>query len=80
MGGLMSDTFVFRAADNGDHVVVDAEPWDTLRLEGFGYSSASDVALHLRTDGADVRFQDEGVTIRFLDIERDALLTLEFEF
>lgn len=76
----MSDTFVFHAADNGDHVVVDAEPWDTLRLEGFGYSSASDVALHLWTDGADVRFQDEGVAIRFLDIERDALLALEFEF
>lgn len=80
MGGLLSDTFVFRAADNGDHVVVDVEPWDTLRMEGFGYGSAQDVARYLSVDGGDVVFADEGVSVRFLDADVASLLDMEFEF
>ena len=80
MGGLLSDTFVFRAADNGSHVVVDVEPWDTLRMEGFGYDAAVDVARYLNADGTDVVFSDEGVTIRFLETDVAAVLDMEFEF
>lgn len=77
---MFGDTFVFRAADNGDHVVVDAEPWDTLRFVGFGYDAVADVARHLHIDGNDVTFLDDGGTIRFLDIDQTDLLAMEFEF
>ena len=80
MGGMMSDTFVFRAADDGRHVVVDPEPWDILRLEGFGYDSAADVAPHLQADGEDTMFSDAGVTIRFIDTGMQDVLDLVFEF
>jgi uncharacterized protein DUF4214 len=80
MGGILSDTFVFRAADEGAHVVVDAEPWDSLRFEGFGYNTISEVTPHLETDDADVVFSDAEVTIRFFDTALAELLDLEFQF
>lgn len=80
MGGPLSDTFVFRAADNGRHVVVDAEPWDRLVFEGFGYGAPADVAAHLRAAGADTIFADQGVTIQFLDSSPVEILALGFDF
>ncbi|MCJ7874805.1 DUF4214 domain-containing protein [Phaeobacter sp. J2-8] len=80
VGGVLSDTFVFRASENGQHVVVDLEPWDILRMEGFGYDDAADMAEHLRTDGGDVVFTDSGVEIRFLDVTIHEVRELEFEF
>lgn len=79
MGGLLADTFVFRAGDNGNHTVVDAEPWDTLRMEGFGYRTAADLALHLVGDGDDVLFTGAGVNIRFLDTDITTILGLGLE-
>jgi Ca2+-binding RTX toxin-like protein len=78
MGGILSDTFVFRAVDEGAHVVVDAESWDSLRFEGFGYNEVAEVVPYLQSDGADVVFSDAAVTIRFLDTVLADLLDLEF--
>ncbi|MEO1554794.1 MAG: DUF4214 domain-containing protein [Pseudomonadota bacterium] len=80
MGGVLSDTFVFRAADNSQHVVVDLEPWDVLRLQGFGYDDPGDVARHLRAEERDVIFVDDGVTIEFLNTTVSQILDMTFEF
>ena len=80
MGGMLSDTFVFRAADKGRHTVVDAEPWDVLSLHGFGYASVTDVAAHLRVDGTDVIFADEGVSINFLNTTLPQVIDMGFAF
>lgn len=66
-GGMMSDTFVFRADVPSRNTVADFEPWDRLALDGFGYGSAAAARAHMRQDGADLLFEDQGVTIRFLE-------------
>ena len=80
MGGMLSDTFVFRASDNGHHVVVDAEPWDVLQFQGFGYDAVDDVARRLGADGGDVTFSDAGVSIEFLNTTVAQVLDMTFEF
>lgn len=80
MGGAMSDVFVFRAHEGGRHVVVDAEPWDVLRLEGFGYGAAPDLAPHLRPAGADSILSHGDVTIEFLDMTPQDVLSLQMYF
>lgn len=66
MGGLLSDTFIFRQSAGGDHVVVDLEPWDRLEFLGFGYDHLADLTEHLGLDGRDTVFTDQDVSIRFM--------------
>jgi hypothetical protein len=80
MGGMMSDTFVFRASQNGQNVVVDLEPWDVLHFGGFRYESISDVADYLTADRGNVIFNDDGVIIKFLDVTMTNVLDVDFEF
>ena len=66
MGGMLSDTFVFRAAENGSHTIVDMEPWDVLRFQGFGYEDMLDVTAHLSEQESKLFFEDQGVSIVML--------------
>ncbi|OOY27724.1 hypothetical protein BMI90_10960 [Thioclava sp. L04-15] len=68
-GGIMADQFVFRAGEDGHHVVLDLEPWDKLSFEGFNYTSAADVRTHMSEQGDDLLFSDLGVTIEFVDVD-----------
>lgn len=65
-GGLLSDTFLFRAGAASDNRVADFEPWDRLSFQGFGYASAAEVRHHMQQDGTDLVFADQGVTARFV--------------
>ncbi len=80
MGGLWSDTFVFRGTTGGNHVVVDPEPWDRLVFEGFGYDHPDDLAQHLSQEGADTLFVDQDMTVRFLDSAVSDIFALEISF
>jgi hypothetical protein len=65
-GGLMSDVFVFQPNGVSQTQIADFEPWDRLDLSGFGYTSADDARVHLRQQGSDIIFEDQGVTVRLL--------------
>ncbi|SFB04229.1 Hemolysin-type calcium-binding repeat-containing protein [Poseidonocella pacifica] len=67
VGGVLSDCFVFRASDEGQHSVLDLEAWDTLEFEGFGYSSANEIRAHLTESEGAVLFEDAGVSVVFHD-------------
>ncbi|WP_299031809.1 DUF4214 domain-containing protein [uncultured Sulfitobacter sp.] len=68
-GGMWADSFVFQVAQGGSHTVVDLESWDQLCFEDFGYEDAADVRAHLRQDGDDVVFTDQGVEVRLMDTD-----------
>lgn len=68
-GGMWADTFVFDTQSGGYHEVVDLEPWDQLRFNGFGYTDGADARAHMRTEGADVVFSDHGVEVRLIDTQ-----------
>lgn len=68
-GGMWSDTFVFNAAPRGVHEVADLESWDQLRFEGFGYDTVAEIRVHLRQDGDDVIFADQGVELRMVNVD-----------
>ncbi|MCB1332914.1 MAG: DUF4214 domain-containing protein [Roseivivax sp.] len=68
LGGIYRDTFVFDADDDGSDVVVDLESWDTLEFRDFGYASASDARSHMTQSGANVVFDDQGVTVQVLNV------------
>lgn len=78
-GGMWSDCFVFDTSEGGHHVVADLEVWDELMFTGFGYADAGDVRAHLRQQGEDVVFADQGVEVHLLDttlaILHDGLFT-----
>lgn len=69
LGGMWADSFVFDVADGGRHEIADLENWDQLYFEGFGYSSAADARAHMRQDGEDVIFANQGVELRLLDTD-----------
>lgn len=59
-------------------MVTDLEAWDSLHLEGFGYTTAAQVRTDLSQVGEDVVFADQGVTVIFenttlAQIENDQL-------
>ena len=64
-GGVLSDTFVFRAHEQGVNRVIDFESWDVLRLDGFGYASSDEAISHMHQLGDDVQFSDQEVQITF---------------
>ncbi|MEC3863212.1 DUF4214 domain-containing protein [Mesobacterium sp. TK19101] len=68
-GGIGADVFVFDAADAGDNVVLDLEPWDTLHFTGFGYASDGDARSHMTQSGANVLFADQGVSVTLLGVQ-----------
>lgn len=80
-GGIMADQFVFRASEDGHHVVIDLEPWDRLDFEGFDYASTDQVRSHLSEAGSGVTFSDLGVTIEFVDADlsmfSDGMINIE---
>ncbi|MBN9889815.1 DUF4214 domain-containing protein [Salipiger abyssi] len=69
-GGLLSDSFVFRAQENGQHEVADLERWDLLRFEGFGYADPDELRTHLVQTGEGMLFADQGVQVFFVGTER----------
>lgn len=66
-GGRGTDTFVFKAADDGADVLYGLQRADRIELLDFGYGSPSQFAAHLSQDGRDVVFSDQGITIRFVN-------------
>ena len=66
-GGYLADTFVFDAELEGHDTVLQLDPWDTLQFNGFGYESRSDAVTHMRAQGRDVIFTDQGVTLLLAD-------------
>ncbi len=72
-GGVLSDTFVFAAFDGGNHTVVDLEAWDRIELQGFGYGGKGGALSHFQQVGDDVVFEDQGLTVTFLDVDLDAV-------
>ena len=69
MGGLLADTFVFDARDDGRDVVVDYEPWDRLEFRGFGYAEDREALAHMQQVGADVVFDDQGVVVVLMNAD-----------
>lgn len=67
MGGIGADVFVFLQDDGGKQRVADLQRWDHVELQGFGYATAAAAMLHLRQNGRDVVFEDQGVEIWFAD-------------
>ena len=62
-GGMLADVFDFHADQDGLNRVMDLESWDYLAFHDFGYGTAAEVRAHLRQDGANVVFEDQGVTV-----------------
>ncbi len=62
-GGLLSDVFVFRAGEAGSNQVLDLEPWDYLRFDGFGYANVNQVRDQMEQQGESVVFEDQGVLV-----------------
>lgn len=68
-GGLFQDHFVFNAGTTGTTTILDFEDWDVLRLDGFGYTGASDDFARFQSH-VDVRanklvYEEQGVTVIF---------------
>ncbi|NVJ64756.1 MAG: DUF4214 domain-containing protein [Flavobacteriaceae bacterium] len=79
-GGLYADTFAFLAPNSSEssviddmaasvQVVTDLEAWDSIELNGFGYASDAEALSHFAQVGDDVVFQDQNMTITFIDTE-----------
>jgi Ca2+-binding RTX toxin-like protein len=68
-GGMMSDVFVFDAAQGGQHTVGDLEPWDRLDFRNFGYVNDAQAIANMQQLGTSVVFSDQGLTAVFLDTQ-----------
>lgn len=68
-GGMLSDTFVFDAAQGGTHLVMDLETWDTLDFRGFGYASDDDIREHMTQVDNDVIFSDQDLSATFVGVD-----------
>lgn len=70
-GGIMGDQFVFDLDQSqaSTQRVHDLEAWDQLSLKGFAYAAASDARGHMTQVGADVVFEDQGVTVELLNFK-----------
>ena len=80
-GGMFADNFFFISpeSDEGmldglvtsDQVVTDFEAWDAVLFADFGYASVGEALGEFEQDGDDVVFDDQGMTITFLDTTLD---------
>ena len=68
-GGMLADEFVFDADDMAHHRVMDFEGWDFLTFRDFGYDDAQDIRARMTQTGADVVFQDQGVTVTLVNTQ-----------
>lgn len=66
-GGVLSDVFVFSADAPGQNIVMDLEPWDRLRFEGFEQETAQSLLSQFSAQGDAVIFADQDVTVTFLN-------------
>lgn len=80
LSGHTADTFVFNANEDGKDTVLQFDPWDTLRFEGFGYSTASDALAQMQASGSDVMFSDQGVDITFSGVDLAVIAQADFIF
>jgi Ca2+-binding RTX toxin-like protein/cytochrome c5 len=69
-GGQFADVFVFNAADQGSTTVVDFEAWDSIQLNGFGYSTKAEVRQEMNNVGNNLVFDDQGIEIIFHNANR----------
>jgi Ca2+-binding RTX toxin-like protein len=75
-GGRGSDTFEFAAGDASSDTVYGFEMIDTLRLTGFGFSSAAQALAAMTQQGSHVVFSAAGNTITFHDTQISTLQSL----
>ncbi len=54
---------MFDADRPGQNRVMDFEVWDQLTFANFGYGSVDDILARMTQTGADVVFQDQGMTV-----------------
>lgn len=79
IGGAGSDIFIFNKG-NGSDLIVDFEPVDTVRLNGFGFTSFDAVQARMVQSGADVRLDVGGGEILvFANKTIDQLDASQFE-
>ncbi|MCA0998656.1 DUF4214 domain-containing protein [Alloyangia pacifica] len=79
VGGLHSDVFVFDAAAGGSAMVADFEPWDTLRLEGFGFASAAEARAAFERVGEDLVLARGDAALTLIDTDLDLLTGARLE-
>jgi hypothetical protein len=70
VGGLWSDTFIFKADDTGRQVIVDFEEWDTLDFSDFGYATKAEALadFHQVDNLAIYKNGDLSVVLRNVDV------------
>lgn len=69
MGGLMSDTFVFRPNTEGTTTVYDFEAWDGLAMQNFAVSTKQELLDEMVQVGADVTFDFDGTSFVLLNTQ-----------
>jgi|GEM_PF-360254 len=79
VGGLHADVFVFDARDGGTTTVADLEPWDTLRLEGFGFDSAAEARAAFERVGEDLVLAEGDAELTLIDTDLDMLTGARLE-
>ena len=70
--GAMQDQFVFDAANPGTTIIHDFDPWDMLVFRDFGYQGVAPFT-HMREEGGNVVFEDQGVTITLVNTTLSSL-------
>jgi Ca2+-binding RTX toxin-like protein len=73
-GGNGSDIFIFRPNQGSDVVTDLADNIDSAHLDGFGYTSTTQIGNRLTQVGNDVKFTHLGTTAIFENITESALL------
>jgi Ca2+-binding RTX toxin-like protein len=68
-GGILSDTFTFNVTDTGADEVVALEAWDMIGFTGFLYADEAEARSHMSQAGGDVVFDDQGVSITYLNTD-----------
>lgn len=59
---------------------MDLETWDYLSFGNFGYDDPGDIRAHIVQRGADVVFEDRGVTVTLANMQLAALADDMFAF
>ncbi len=66
-GGRGSDRYVFNAADGGADIIYGFERFDTLQLQGFGFTTPAQALAAMSQQGANVVLPYAGGSITFAD-------------
>ncbi|MBN9889816.1 DUF4214 domain-containing protein [Salipiger abyssi] len=77
VGGAHADVFVF--APGGRTTVADFEPWDTLRLEGFGFSLPEEARVNFEQEGQDLVLRQGDTELTLLDMDLSDLTGARLE-